>query len=577
MSQRDRLFVLLSAVTIPMFALAAAFVLTSVQESRDSAERDALHLARAGVLATESFFEGHQQTLRAIARDFRDARDLSEPELRGRLVSVSETSPEWDGISVVGPDGVVLAGSRETSAGADLSARPYLQQLFRSGQPVISEGVVTAVEGVPAVVIATPVEFEDGTQGALAGSVSLETLSEALVANLTTAARVGLVDHLGQTLAHPDAARVAELGDVGDRMEIVAALAGESGVVEVDRGDERTLVAYAPVPSLGWAVTVAEPTSTAFAAADAIGRRGTVLVSIAAVGVMALGWYLGGRLNRSYMAMQDAQLAEAAARHRAEAALQSRDEFISIASHELRNPVAAVRGYGQLMQRRLARDDLREADLREYVDSILKSGTYLSRLVEDLLSVSRLEGGRLDLHLQEADLSDVLQRALAEAPLVGHPVRVEQPAGPLIARVDADRITQILVNFLENAAKYSPEGSEILLRVRLRGGELSIAVTDSGIGLPAEDIPRLFTPFGRATNAREANIPGLGLGLYVSRRLAEAHGGALQANSGGNGLGSTFTLFLPTPPQPSSRDGHHEARPDDEPGVPVEAAGKAST
>lgn len=268
--------------------------------------------------------------------------------------------------------------------------------------------------------------------------------------------------------------------------------------------------------------------------------------------VAAGGWYLGRRLNRSYIAVQEAREAEQTARELGAAAQRSRAEFLSIASHELRNPVAVIRGFGQLLQRRLDRGSLNEVELLDYVNHVAGSGAHLSRLVEDLLSVSRLEGGRLELLLDDVDVLEVLRRAAAEAPVVDHSLSLATPDGPLLARIDADRVTQILVNLLENAAQYSPAGSEILVSVAVRGAKLHVTVTDSGIGLPQADLGRLFEPFARASNARGANISGLGLGLYVSRQLAEAHGGALFADSPGEDGGSTFTLTLPL-----SQDAEH--------------------
>ncbi len=551
MSQRNRLFLLLFAATGPMVALAVAFVVLSVRDSKQSAQRDAVALARAGALAAESFFDGHVRTLNAMAVGVRDAPALSEPELRQRLVNASQASPEWGGMSVARENGIVIAGSRQTSAGADLSSRPYFRQVMATGKPVVSDGIVTVVEGVPAVLIATPVTFTDGSKGALIGSVTLETLAASLTETLTTRARLGLVDSAGQALVHPDRERASAPLNVADRREVAAGRKGETGTIETDRGGEALLVAYAPVGNLRWVVTAAEDRGTAYGDADAIAKRGATFIALALAAVALGVWYVGGRLNRSYAAVQEAQRAEAAARERAEAALRSRDEFISIASHELRNPVAAIRGFGQLLQRRLANGPMDERDLREYVDHVAGSGLHLSRLVEDLLSVSRLEGGRLELQFSDVDFVQVLRRAIAEAPLTLHEVRLTAPDTPVLSRVDADRVTQILVNLLENAAKYSPAESEILVDLTVRGDEVSVAVTDTGIGLPPEDLPRLFAPFARASNARDANISGLGLGLYVSRRLADAHGGSLMATSRGEGKGSTFTLTLPLSPAPS--------------------------
>ena len=530
---------------LPLVGLAVFFVVTSVQESRDRAREDALAVARAGALATDSFFDGHQRTLRAIALGMRNATSLSEPELRRQLTAAWEASPEWDGMSVVNADGIAIAGTRDTTAGVDLSTRAYLQRLFATGETVVSDGIITAVEGIPSVLIATPVDFEDGTRGALIGSVTLRTLSAALTETLAPAARVGLIDDVGQTLVHPDPTRVAALINVSDRPEVIAAWSGERGTIDIERDDDAILAAYAPVSSLDWAVTAVADADVAYADADAIARRGATFIAVAVLVVLVGGWFLGGRMNRSRAATLQAQRAEAEARERAEAALQSRDEFISIASDELRNPVAAISGFGQLMQRRLERGALTEADIRDYADSVAASGAHLSRLVEDLLSVSRLEGRRLDLRLAEVDVISLLHRAIAEAPLADHVLVTRVPDEPLTGAIDADRVHQVLSNLLENAAKYAPAGSEILVEAWGAEGSLKIRVTDNGIGVPESETARLFQPFGRASNAREANIPGLGLGLYVSHRLAEAHGGTLVAESGGSGRGSTFTLTLP--------------------------------
>lgn len=548
MSQRRRLFVLLFAVTAPMVALAAIFVFTSVETARTRTERDSESIARAAALAATSFVDGHLRALQATVAGLRDAPSLATEELREEILLRLAANPEWDGMIVVGPDSVALAGSRPETAGLNLRERAYLEELFATGRPVVSDGVLSMSQGVPSVLMAAPVHFTDGTTGAVIGQVTLGTLSEELTRDLApTEARIGLIDRAGQTLVHADPARAAALLNVSDRPEIAAAQTGALGHLEVERAGVDTLIAYSPVSSLGWVVTVAEDSDVAYADANAIARRGTLFIALATAAVVVGGWFLGGRLNRSYEAMQAARLAEAEARERAEAALRSRDEFISIASHELRNPVASIRGFGQLMQRRLARGNLQDSDLRDYIDSIATSGVYLSRLVDDLLSVSRLEGGRLQLQIEEANVMHVLRRAVAEAPLVDHPVRLDPPSEEIVARIDADRITQILVNLLENAAKYSPSGTEIAVAVTRTAESVQVAVTDRGIGLPEEDRPRLFVPFGRASNAREANIPGLGLGLYVSRRLAEAHGGALVASSAGEGRGSTFTLVLPLP------------------------------
>lgn len=237
---------------------------------------------------------------------------------------------------------------------------------------------------------------------------------------------------------------------------------------------------------------------------------------------------------------------EQRARAEVEEALRSRDEFLSIASHELRNPVAGIKGTAQLIQRLNDRGRLTEHAHSDYVETIVRTSDRLSRLVEDLLDVSRLRGGQFTLRTQTVEISALVTSAIVGEALEGREVRLEGAEEHSHVRVDPDRVQQVLQNLLENAAKYSPPDTPIVVAIRReRDTVVKISVTDYGIGLPEGFADDLFMPFGRAANALSANIPGMGLGLYISRRLAEAHGGSLTAASAGEGRGSTFTLVLP--------------------------------
>jgi len=242
---------------------------------------------------------------------------------------------------------------------------------------------------------------------------------------------------------------------------------------------------------------------------------------------------------------------EQQARAEVEEALRSRDEFLSIASHELRNPVAGIKGTAQLIQRLAARGRLSTDSQSDYVETIVRTSDRLSRLVEDLLDVSRLRGGQFTLRRAPVDIAALVRAATVSDALEEREVLLEGVDEPLLLGADADRVQQVLQNLLENAAKYSPPDTPIEVAVRrdhdpaAGGPTVKISVTDHGIGLPEGFATDLFTPFGRATNAVSANIPGMGLGLYISRQLAEAHGGTLTASSPGESQGSTFTLVLP--------------------------------
>jgi PAS domain S-box-containing protein len=228
-------------------------------------------------------------------------------------------------------------------------------------------------------------------------------------------------------------------------------------------------------------------------------------------------------------------------------AIRARDEFLSLASHELRNPVAAISGTAQLIQRAKDRNTLDAAAIERYTGVIERTAAHLASLTEDLLDVGRLQQGRLPLRVGDMDLADLVRQLAAGQASRGEalPITLSIQCEPCPIVADADRLEQVIINLLENAAKYSPHGGSIEIEL---GGDtvaVSLSVRDYGIGFPPSEAERIFEPFGRAANATERNIPGLGLGLFLSRQIVQRHGGRLWAESLGEGRGTTFHMWLP--------------------------------
>ena len=219
---------------------------------------------------------------------------------------------------------------------------------------------------------------------------------------------------------------------------------------------------------------------------------------------------------------------------------RAKSELITIVAHELRTPLASILGYTSLILRR----DTDATSLRRYVEIIHDQGRRLDGLVDEFLSADE-DGGRLELDLQPLDLARLLNHEveLARASAPDHEIVVTVPEEGLLVRGDRDRLVQVTTNLLANAIKYSPEGGRIFVLGEREAGIIRTSVRDEGLGIAEEHQPRVFSKFFRG-EARASGIPGVGLGLAVSREIVEAHGGRIDFTSEEN-EGSTFWFELP--------------------------------
>ena len=253
--------------------------------------------------------------------------------------------------------------------------------------------------------------------------------------------------------------------------------------------------------------------------------------------------------ERAALAIENAKLytEQVDARRKVEDLSRLKDEFLSIASHELRTPVTSIKGYTQLAKSLIRENDLKTSE--EYLDIALDQIDRMSRLILELLDVSRIETGRLEIRREPIPwttfVSDVVHRhhtALSERRF-----QLNLPVGHKRVVGDRDRLEQVLGNLMENAVKYSPDGSEILVSVEDRGDQLVTAVADRGIGIPSDEIGQVFERFHRGRQVSSTNYGGLGLGLYITKQIVERHGGTIWVESR-EGQGTTFSFSLPVTP-----------------------------
>jgi signal transduction histidine kinase len=222
---------------------------------------------------------------------------------------------------------------------------------------------------------------------------------------------------------------------------------------------------------------------------------------------------------------------------------QLRADFVSLVSHELRSPMAAVIGAARTLQDRWR---MLTASQRESFLALIGDETArLAELVGDVLDTSRIEAGTFSYRFEEVDLGRVVDEAVEAAVLAQQDVPVVASVrGALPAiRGDRARLRQVLGNLIENAVKYSPEGGEVRVSASASNGAVRIAVRDTGPGIPRDQQTRIFEKFGRV-DVPGASKPGTGLGLFIARSIAEEHGGSLDVSSGTE-RGATFTLTLP--------------------------------
>ena len=238
-------------------------------------------------------------------------------------------------------------------------------------------------------------------------------------------------------------------------------------------------------------------------------------------------------------------LREKALRLQAEEASRIKDEFLATVSHELRTPLNSILGWGQI----LSTTELSDGDRRNALETIYRNAKSQSRLIDDLLDTSRLITGNIHLHLAPTDVVPILQAAVdvvhptASSKQVNISTRFSQE--PETVTCDPQRLQQMVWNLLTNAVKFTPSGGSVEIALDRVDDILKISVTDTGTGIPAEFLPRVFERFSQVDSSSTRTHDGLGLGLAIVRHLAELHGGAVSVESEGLGKGSTFSINLP--------------------------------
>jgi two-component system, OmpR family, sensor kinase len=440
--------------------------------------------------------------------------------------------------------------------------------------------------GRPSLLIFTPIRAADRqVVGILGAVIDLETLSGTFErVPVDGGRRAFVVDGYGQVVAHPDEAAVSERRHLPWLGLFDGGRVPGPGTTRYTNEGERRVAGFAPVPVSGWVVVVDRLEADVMAPAEQTYRFALAAIGLslllAAIGSLILARTITrpirqlaaaartigagdlavrlpvsphggevGTLVASFEEMRQRLLARTAERERAETALReaikAREEFLSVAAHELKTPMTLLLGMVQLTQRRLSTEGMPDPSrLNRTLNTLNEQSLRASRLMNQLFDISRISEGKLVLEPQVTDLPALVERMVGMARLQSsmHDIELQLPDEPLPVLIDPIRIEQVLVNLLDNAVKYSPDGGRIDVRVIPTPDRVSISVRDHGLGIPPEYHAQVFDRFFQAHT--KAYRSGMGLGLYICKQIVEQHGGEIAVEAPADG-GTRFTVAIP--------------------------------
>ena len=361
-----------------------------------------------------------------------------------------------------------------------------------------------------------------------------------------------VVDRKGQLVFHRQRTLASQARDYAGVPVVQRLLRGEEGLAELGNpvDGEVGLHAYRWLPTLGWGVVVHRSKNLALQRTRTLLLVAAAFTCALAVGIAGTAWLAvraRQRLETQATALGEAERRARLASERAEKSSRAKSEFLATMSHELRTPLNAIIGFSELMHD--GKTGSVSADQQEFLGDILASSRHLLQLINDVLDLSKVESGKMEFHPEPVDLAklvdeiqDVL-RGVAAGKRIRLAATVDPGIGPVV--LDPAKLKQVLYNFLSNAVKFTPEAGRVSVRAAPEGPDaVRLEVEDTGIGIRAEDLERLFVEFQQLDAGPARTHEGTGLGLALTKRLVEAQGGRVGVRST-LGQGSVFFAILP--------------------------------
>ena len=548
---------------IGLLAANALWLVPSLRDARDSAARVRLEIARRGADSVTAFIDAKIDALQNAA----DALRFDEASSDIILSRTLKERPEFNTASLVDGDfaeyvrvsrfEILQKGHLRTFS--ELAAMPKENNAFYLGPVSRSESLE------PIIILAVPVQFANGKKpGFIVAELNLKSLSEVVTRfRFGATGKVYIFDQSGTLIIDPDLSLVLKRPFLGERAIVHTLIAGQESVDEGTYQNENKIPVVASgifLPQFNWGVISEQHASEAGALRDRI-----ILLAVISVlvGFLLLGTLLANarklvwanvRLrdllrenyeNAKMLIRRDLELG--IANESLEQADKVKSDFITIAAHQLRNPLTNIRwSYQMVLEKHAGRLDDEEKLL---LDGGLQASVHMIGLVDDLLNIARIEEGQSGFNRTPQSLTPILDRLAAQYQKIALEKKirfsVNLPVQPLpAALLDGEKIAIAFENVLDNAMKYTKSDGEVTLRASCGEDKIKITVQDSGIGIPKDQLHRVFSKFFRAPNAMLFDTSGSGLGLYVASNVIEKHHGTIGVESM-EGKGSIFTITLP--------------------------------
>jgi signal transduction histidine kinase/ActR/RegA family two-component response regulator len=546
-------------IALPLFLLTAATFEDTNARLERSRQAEQARAAETGAKIVADRVGGIESDLVAVASSRFMQTAVATGDTAALNALVTELRPivgiehETLAVFVENTKGLLLAldPPDQTLIGRDFSQRDYFVGVSRDWKPFVSEAFQAAMRGNPATtVVVVPVFGDDGKAvGVLGAAIDLFRAADWLTP-LSAYEDVYVVDRKGRLIMHARDPLGASLRDLSADPTVAAAISGRSvlGPGPDLLSGRTSFIASAVVPGVQWQVVVVDPADKVSAELSPLLQ--TILwIRLAMILIVLVLTFVLSRAVRGLVA-QRVQLAtsEHAARvaeHDADAANRHKSEFLANMSHELRTPLNAILGFSELLQEQL--DGVVNDRQKRYLTNVRDAGSHLLTLINDVLDLSKVEAGRIELRPERIVVAALLAPVLAATREAARVQDVDFSTSSEDDQrsiyVDPGRVRQVLFNLLSNAVKFTPAGGTVALTVSVAAGTLDIAVVDTGFGIPIDKQDRVFGTFERFHEAM-SSTHGTGLGLALTKRLVELHHGTIDFTSR-EGDGSTFHVRLP--------------------------------